>query len=79
MIVLDAGASVGKFAAPLYTQAEASRFLGLSESTVRNWARGYHGTAGGRNVIGEPILSTVSSPVIAARTSLLLVWPRGTP
>jgi hypothetical protein len=34
--VLEAEAAVDKFDAPLYTQAEASRSLGLSESTFRN-------------------------------------------
>jgi hypothetical protein len=40
--VLEAEAAVDKFDAPLYTQAEAARFLGQSASTFRNWARGYH-------------------------------------
>jgi uncharacterized protein (DUF433 family) len=59
MTVLDAEAAVDKFDAPLYTQAEAARFLALSESTFRNWARGYHSVIKGREVDGAPILSTV--------------------
>lgn len=59
MTVLQAEASIDKFHAPLYTQAEAARFLDLSESTFRNWARGYHAVIGGREVDGAPILSTV--------------------
>ena len=60
MTVLEAAAAGDKFDAPLYTQAEASRFLGLSESTFRNWARGYRSMIGGREVVGAPVLSTVS-------------------
>lgn len=59
MTVLEAEAAVDKFDAPLYTQAEAARFLALSESTFRNWARGYHSVLQGREVDGAPILSTV--------------------
>lgn len=55
-----AQAAVDKFAAPLYTQAEASRFLGLPESTFRSWARGYRMIVGGREVIGAPVLSTIA-------------------
>src|SRR3954447_17659034 len=57
MTVLSAVAAVDKFEAPLYTQAEASRFLGLSESTFRNWALGYRHVIGGREVTGAPILT----------------------
>jgi uncharacterized protein (DUF433 family) len=52
-------AAVDKFAAPLYTQAEASRYLGLSESTFRDWARGYHKVIGGREVTGLPVITAV--------------------
>jgi len=58
--VLETEAAVDKFDVPLYTQAEASRFLGLSESTFRNWARGYHSVVRGREVTGAPILTTLS-------------------
>lgn len=61
MTVLDAEAAVDKFNAPLYTQAEASRFLGLPESTFRNWARGYHSIVRGREVMGAPILTALSN------------------
>jgi hypothetical protein len=57
--VLEAESAVDKFDAPLYTQSEAARFLGLPESTFRNWARGYHVTLEGRDVVGEAVLSTV--------------------
>ncbi len=59
MTVLDPPSAVDKFDAPLYTQAEAARFLELAESTFRNWARGYRATIRGREVTGAPILSTV--------------------
>lgn len=60
MTVLDAPAAVDKFTAPLYTQAEAARFLALSETTFRNWARGYQSVVNGRSVEGAPILSTLT-------------------
>ncbi len=60
MTVLDAPAAVDKFAAALYTQAEAARFLALSETTFRNWARGYRVIVRGREVEGAAILSTVT-------------------
>ncbi len=53
MTVLEAGSAVDKFDAPLRTQAEASRFLGLSQSTFRNWSRGYHSVIEGREVAGR--------------------------
>lgn len=62
MTVLEADAAVDKFDAPLYTQAEASRFLGLSESTFRNWALGYHRVIRGREVKGAPVLTALGRP-----------------
>src|SRR3954447_211945 len=57
--VLEAESAVDKFDAPLYTLAEASRFLGLSESTFRNWSRGYHSVIQGREVTGKPVITAV--------------------
>jgi hypothetical protein len=57
--VLEAESAVDKFDAPLYTQAEASRFLGLSESTFRSWSRGYHSVIQGREVIGKLVIIAV--------------------
>jgi uncharacterized protein (DUF433 family) len=57
--VVEANPAVDKFDAPLYTQAEAARFLALSETTFRNWARGYHSVVQGREVEGAAMLSTV--------------------
>ncbi len=59
MTILEARPAVDKFEAPLYTQAEAARYLALSETTFRNWARGYRTAIGGRVVEGAPVLSTV--------------------
>ncbi|MBM6399834.1 hypothetical protein [Phycicoccus sonneratiae] len=50
---------IDKFTAPLYTQAEASRYLGLSESTFRNWARGYTVHTPQRTVVGDPVITSV--------------------
>ncbi|WP_157538498.1 MULTISPECIES: DUF433 domain-containing protein [unclassified Nocardioides] len=60
MTVLDMPAAVDKFDAPLYTQSEASRFLGLSETTFRNWARGYRVVRAGREVVGIPVITAVA-------------------
>lgn len=59
MTVLEVESAVDKFDTPLYTQAEASRYLGLSESTVRNWSRGYHAVIKGREVNGLPVITAV--------------------
>ena len=59
MPVLEAESAVDKFDAPLYTQAEASRYLGLSESTFRKWSRGYHTVVKGREVIGQPVITAL--------------------
>ncbi|MCW2585789.1 MAG: hypothetical protein JWN55_1305, partial [Frankiales bacterium] len=39
--LLDASGVPNRFTAPLYTLAEASQFLGVSNSTFSSWARGY--------------------------------------
>ena len=45
---------------PLYTVAEAARFLGVPSTTFSNWARGYKATFSSRNaVVGDPIVTTV--------------------
>lgn len=51
--------AVDKLHDPLYTQIEAARFLGLSPSTFGDWARGYHKRVDGREVVGQPVLTTV--------------------
>lgn len=56
---LEVESAIDKFDAPLYTQAEASRYLGLPESTFRNWSRGYHSVIRGRDVCGQPVITAV--------------------
>jgi uncharacterized protein (DUF433 family) len=47
---------------PLYTVAEAARFLGVPATTFSNWARGYKATFQGRRpVVGEPIVTAVAA------------------
>jgi uncharacterized protein (DUF433 family) len=59
--LLDATGVPDRFTAPLYTLAEASQFLGVTNSTFSSWARGYrkHRTAAA-DVVGAPILTTVA-------------------
>lgn len=54
--------AVDRFADPLYSLAEASRYLGLSESTFRSWARGYDVSIKGRRVTGNPVVTALSAP-----------------
>lgn len=62
MTVLQAESAVDKFDAPLYTQAEASRYLGLPASTFRNWSRGYHVVVKGREVTGNAVITALGKP-----------------
>lgn len=51
-----------RFTAPLYTLAEAARFLGVPTSTFGTWARGYIRRPPGRPPVhGERILSSVDA------------------
>lgn len=51
-----------RFEAPLYTVAEAARFLGVPPTTFSNWARGYTVTFPNRKpVIGQPIVTAVAA------------------
>ena len=54
--------AVDRFADPLYSLAEASRYLGLSESTFRSWARGYDVNIRGRRVTGDPLVTALAAP-----------------
>jgi uncharacterized protein (DUF433 family) len=48
-----------RFEAPLYTVAEAARFLGVPSSSFGNWARGYRATFQRRKpVVGRPIVTS---------------------
>lgn len=78
MTVLEAESAVDKFDAPLYTQAEASRFLGLSQSTFRNWSRGYHSVIEGARSPGSRLSPPSGSSAIEVRRSRLLGLPRAT-
>jgi len=51
--------AIDRFGAPLYTVAEAARYLDVPDSTFRSWTHGYHRRSPGRpEVSGEPILTT---------------------
>jgi uncharacterized protein (DUF433 family) len=51
---------VDRFETPLYSVAEASRYLGVSVSTFRAWANGYTRRSADRGeVTGEPIVTTI--------------------
>ena len=51
-----------RFSVPLYTVAEAARFLGVPPTTVGSWARGYTRRPRGRNqVVGAPIISSTTA------------------
>lgn len=54
--------AVDRFADPLYSLAEASRYLGLSQSTFRSWARGYDRCVNGRRMHGNPVITALGSP-----------------
>jgi uncharacterized protein (DUF433 family) len=48
-----------RFDTPLYTVAEAARFLGVPPSSFSNWARGYRVTFRSRRaVVGRPIVTS---------------------
>jgi uncharacterized protein (DUF433 family) len=51
--------SNGRFDTPLYTVAEAARFLGVPPTSFGNWARGYHVTFRSRPpVVGRSIVTS---------------------
>lgn len=52
--------AVDKFETPLYSVAEAARYLGVPDSTFRAWATGYTNRAPGRSEVhGKPIVTTI--------------------
>lgn len=51
-----------RFTAPLYTAAEAARYLDVPASTLRRWANGYEWQSRGQTLHGSPILTTVRAP-----------------
>jgi uncharacterized protein (DUF433 family) len=49
-----------RFETPLYTLAEAARFLAVPTSTFTTWARGYERRSKGRKTVhGDPIITSV--------------------
>lgn len=54
--------TLNRFTDPLYSLAEASRYLGLSHSTFRSWARGYDVRVKDRTVIGKPVITALGTP-----------------
>lgn len=58
----DAPPALDRFSSPLYTVAEAARYLDVPASTLNSWAKGYRRTGRGRQaVVGSPVLTTVRS------------------
>ena len=52
---------IDRFGTPLYTVAEAARYLDVPDSTFRSWTHGYHRRSSDRaEVSGAPILTTVA-------------------
>lgn len=54
--------AVDKFDAPLYTLAEAARYLDVSDATFRGWARGYEMRDRQRIVRSEPVITALGAP-----------------
>ena len=51
-----------RFETPLYTVAEAARFLAVPTTTFTTWARGYERRAEGRKTVhGDPIITAVAA------------------
>jgi len=50
-----------RFKTPLYTVAEAARFLGVPASSFGNWARGYKVTSKSRKPVGGPIVTSLDA------------------
>jgi transposase-like protein len=56
----DGAGGVDRFAVPLYTVAEAARYLDVPDSTLRSWAHGYRRREAGRpEVSGSPVLTAL--------------------
>lgn len=67
---VDRRYELDRFEDPLYTAAEAARYLGMPPSTFSRWSRGYHSRhPGGPDTVGKPVItalekSGVRGPVI---------------
>src|SRR4051794_34381709 len=54
--------TVNKFETPLYSVAEASRYLGVSDSTFRAWAKGYIRRGGDRKEVhGDAVVTMIAN------------------
>lgn len=53
--------AVDKFEAPLYTLAEAARYLDVNDGTFRTWARGYEMRDRKRIVRGKPVITALGA------------------
>ncbi len=59
----DSPSALDRFSSPLYTVAEAARYLDVPVSTLTSWAKGYRRDGKGRPAVtGSPVLTTVTSP-----------------
>jgi uncharacterized protein (DUF433 family) len=60
--VTTAASTDFRFDIPLYTQAEAARAVGVSSTTLANWAKGYvHQQSGRPAVTGAPVVTCLRS------------------
>lgn len=49
-----------RFTVPLYSQAEAARYVNMPASTFRTWTKGYHRRGvGGSSVKGDPLITYI--------------------
>ncbi|HEX6254377.1 MAG TPA: hypothetical protein VFZ70_01065 [Euzebyales bacterium] len=52
-----------RFDRPLYTMAEAARYLGVPESTYNTWVRGYVRRPPNRPAVhGDPVITSIAAP-----------------
>jgi uncharacterized protein (DUF433 family)/transposase-like protein len=60
MVRDDVTGGVDRFGLPLYTVAEAARYLDIPDSTLRSWTHGYRRREPGKpEVTGSPVLTAV--------------------
>ena len=74
--------AVDKFEAPLYTLAEAARYIDVNDGTFRTWSRGYEMRDSKRIVRGAPVITALGAAGQrgpAAAGSSVTVWNRVTP
>lgn len=65
MTKTDRQAELGRFDVPLYTLAEAARYLDVPPSTLTSWAKGYRQQPPGRPaVVGAPVLTAIHNTSI---------------